>query len=223
MGARGRPPHGPRRRAADPADSIVRRHICAEAARIVVEEGVRDYQTAKRKAIARLNLPSDKNLPGNDEIEAAVAEYLRLFRGARRDSDLKRLRGIALEAMDVLARFEPRLVGAVLSGNVTADTPIQFHVTADTPEEVGLWLHDRRIPFEQGERRVRFGGERQETVPRFRFSADGVTIELCVFAREDARESPLSPVDGRPMKRANRREVERLLAMPENNGVGPDG
>ncbi len=219
MGARGHSPHGPRRRASDPADSTVRRHICAEAARIVVEEGVRDYHAAKRKAIARLNLPSDKNLPGNDEIETAVAEYLRLFRGTRRDTDLKRLRQLALEAMDFLARFEPRLVGAVLSGNITADTPIQFHVTADTPEEVGLWLHDRTIPFEQGERRVRFGGERQETMPLFRFSADDVTIEMVVFAREDARELPLSPVDGRPIKRANRREVERLLAAPESNGA----
>ncbi len=218
MGARGHSPHGPRRRAGDPTDNTVRRHICAEAARIVVEEGVRDYHAAKRKAIARLNLPSDKNLPGNDEIEAAVAEYLRLFRSARRDTDLKRLRGIALEAMDFLKRFEPRLVGAVLSGNITADTPIQFHVTADTPEEVGLWLHDQRIPFEQSERRVRFGGERQETVPLFRFNADDVTIEMCVFAREDARELPLSPVDGRPMKRANRREVERLLAEPGSAG-----
>lgn len=219
MGARAHSPHGPRRRANDPADSTVRRHICAEAARIVVEEGVRDYHAAKRKAIARLNLPSDKNLPGNDEIEAAVAEYLRLFRGARRDTDLRRLRALALEAMKFLQRFEPRLVGAVLSGNVTADTPIQFHVTADTPEEVGLWLHDQRIPFEQSERRMRFGGERQETVPLFRFTADDVTIEMCVFAREDARELPLSPVDGRPMKRANRREVERLLVAPESNGT----
>lgn len=214
MAVRGRPHHGPKRRAHDPADGTVRRHICAEAARIMVEEGVRDHQLAKRKAIHRLNLPSDKNLPGNDEIEAAVAEYLRLFRGARRDTDLKRLRALALEAMDFLARFEPRLVGAVLSGNVTADTPIQLHVTADTPEEVRLWLHDQAIPFEQGERRLRFGGERQETVPLFRFTADQVTIELCVFARAAARELPLSPVDGRPMKRANRREVERLLAEP---------
>lgn len=218
MGARGHPPHGSRRRMGDPADSTVRRHICAEAARIVVEEGVRDYHAAKRKAIHRLNLPSDKNLPGNDEVEAAVAEYLRLFRGARRDSDLRRLRTLALEAMDFLKRFEPRLVGAVLSGNVTADTPIQFHVTADAPEEVRLWLHDRTIPFEQGERHLRFGGERQETVPLFRFTADDVTIEMYVFAREDARETPLSPVDGRPMKRANRREVERLLTIP---GQGP--
>lgn len=180
----------------------------------MAEEGVRDYQLAKRKAIQRLNLPWDKNLPGNDEIEAALADYLRLFHGARLETDLRRLRQLALDAMQFLERFDPRLVGAVLGGAVVTDTPIQLHITADTPETVRLWLQEHSIPFEQGERTMRFGGERQENVPLFRFTADSVTVELCVFALEDARAAPLSPVDGRPMKRASRRDVEHLLAQP---------
>lgn len=193
-------------------ESTVRRHICAEAARIMVEEGVRDYQLAKRKAIHRLNLPSDKNLPSNEEIEAALADYLRLFRGQRLDTEVRRLRRLALEAMRFLERFNPRLVGAVLSGTVTADAPVQLHVTADTPEAIGLWLQEQDIPYEQTERRVRFGGERTETLPLYHFTADDVIVELYVFDRERARETPLSPVDGKPMKRANRRDVESLLA-----------
>lgn len=195
-------------------DRGVRQRIVAEAARIMVKESVRDYQLAKRKAIQRLNLPWDKNLPGNDEIEAALTDYLRLFHGARLETDLRRLRRLALDAMQFLERFDPRLVGAVVSGTVTADAPIQLHVTADTPETVRLWLQEHSIPFEQSERYMRFGGERQENVPQFRFTADGVTVELYVFALEDARAAPLSPVDGRPMKRANRRDVELLLAQP---------
>lgn len=181
----------------------------------MVEEGVRDYQLAKRKAIHRLNLPSDKNLPSNDEVETALAEYLRLFHAARVDRHVQRLRQLALEAMQFLERFEPRLVGAVLGGTVAADVPIQLHVTADAPETVRLWLQEQGIPFEQGERRLRFGGDRQVLLPQFRFTADGVAIELCVFGREDAREAPLSPVDGKPMKRANRRDVEQLLMQAE--------
>lgn len=180
----------------------------------MVEEGVRDYQLAKRKAIQRLNLPWDKNLPGNDEIEAALTDYLRLFHGTRLEADLRRLRRLALDAMQFLERFDPRLVGAVLGGTVVADTPIQLHVTADTPETVRLWLQEHGIPFEQGERRARFSGERQENVPQFRFTADDVTVELYVFTLEEARVAPLSPVDGKPMKRAGRREVELLLAQP---------
>lgn len=203
-----------RRPAPANADRGVRQRIVAEAARIMVEEGVRDYQIAKRKAIQRLNLPWDKNLPGNDEIEAALTDYLRLFHGARLETDLRRLRRLALDAMQFLERFDPRLVGAVLGGAVVTDTPIQLHITADTPETVRLWLQEHGIPFEQSERYMRFGGERQENVPQFRFTADGVTVELYVFALEDARAAPFSPVDGRPMKRASRRDVEHLLAQP---------
>lgn len=209
MAGRTRSPHGPRPAAA--SDSDVRRHISAEAARIMVEEDVHDYQTAKRKAIHRLNLPWDKNLPGNDEIEAARAEYLRLFRGQRLGADTRRLRRLALEAMRFLESFEPRLVGEVLSGHVTPASSIQLHLTADSPETLRLWLEEHTIPFEQSDRRLRFGGDRQKIVPLFRFTADGVRVELCVFGREAARETPLSPVDGQPMKRANRRELERLL------------
>jgi len=212
MAERTRASHGLRRHAAP--DNAARRHICAEAARIMVEEDVHDYQIAKRKAIHRLNLPWDKNLPGNDEIEMARVDYLRLFRGRRLDADVRRLRRLALEAMEFLAGFDPRLVGEVLSGHVTPASSIQLHLTADSPEALRLWLQERTIPFEQTDRRLRFGGDRQATVPLFRFSADGVAIELCVFGREAARETPLSPVDGRPMKRANRRQLEQLLAEP---------
>lgn len=203
-----------RRPAPENADRGVRQRIVAEAARIMVEESVRDYQLAKRKAIQRLNLPWDKNLPGNAEIEAALTDYLRLFHGTRLEADLRRLRRLALDAMRFLERFDPRLVGAVLGSAVVADTPIQLHITADTPETVRLWLQEHGIPFEQSERYMRFGGERQENVPQFRFTADGITVELYVFALEDARAAPLSPVDGRPMKRASRRDVEHLLAQP---------
>jgi len=41
-----------------------------------------------------------------------------------------------------------------------------------------------------------------------------VPVELCVFNHRQVRETPLSPVDGKPMKRAYLREVENLL-----NGV----
>lgn len=212
MATHRRSSHTPRRPAPASPDRGVRQRIVAEAARIMGEEGVRDYQLAKRKAIQRLNLPWDKNLPGNDEIEAALTDYLRLFHGTRLAADLHRLRRLALDAMQFLEHFDPRLVGAVLSGTVVPDTPIQLHITAESPETVGLWLQEHAIPFEQGECHTRFGGERQENVPQFRFTADGVTVELSVFTREAARAAPLSPVDGKPMKRANRRDVELLLA-----------
>ncbi len=189
-----------------------RARIAAEAARIMAEEGVRDFQMAKRKAIARLNLAEQRDLPTNEEVQAALSDHLRLFHSPQLAQNVERLRKIAVEAMNFLAPFEPRLVGPVLAGTVTTTSAIQLHLSADTPEQVGLFLHEHRIPFELGERRVRFGGERYLTVSTYDFVADGVTIELSVFDPRTVREPPLSPVDGRPMQRSSLREVEQLLA-----------
>lgn len=194
-----------------PGSNELRQHIASDAARIMAEEGVRDFHTAKRKAATRLGLPETKSLPGNDEVDAALQEYLRLFHGGRLNQSVRRLRELAAEAMRFLSKFDPRLVGPVLSGTVTSATEIEIHITADTPEEIGFWLQEHNIPFEQTNRRLRFGGDRQEAFPAYRFTADNVPIELCIFDRREARESPLSPVDGKPMKRASLREVETLI------------
>lgn len=187
-----------------------RQRISIEAARIMAEEGVRDFQSAKRKAAERLAL-DDRDLPTNEEIEQALQQHLQLFHGDTLAHDVRRLRRLALEAMQFLATFEPRLVGPVLSGTVAPETEIQLHVRADTPEEVDGFLREHGIPFRATERRLRFGGDRQQSVPSYRFTADGVNIELYVFRPQEARETPLSPVDGRPMQRANTKDVEALL------------
>lgn len=191
-----------------------RQRICQEAARIMAEEGMRDYHAAKRRAAGRLNWPEDKHLPSNQEIERALTDYLRLFQGRRLDKRTRQLRRHALEAMRFLMRFEPRLVGALLSGTITSGSAVELHLTADTPEEIGLFLTDHHIPHEQYSHRLRFGGDRVEIAPAFRFTADGVAVELTVLSSTAVREAPLSPVDGRPMRRANTREVELLVQQP---------
>jgi hypothetical protein len=47
--------------------------------------------------------------------------------------------------------------------------------------------------------------------PALRFEADGRTVDATVFPIDGIRQSPYSPVDGRPMKRADTREVSELV------------
>ena len=189
----------------------LRLRLCTEAARIMAEEGVQDFHTAKRKAANRLNLPDMKHLPSNQEIEDALSLHLQLFHAQDLPHTLRKLRTLALDAMVLLERFEPRLVGAVLGGNVTAYSEIHLHVVANTSEEVGFLLQENHIPYDVATRHVRYGGERHENLPAYRFLADGSVIELAVFTHHGAREVPLSPVDGKPMRRVNRKELAQLL------------
>ncbi len=188
-----------------------RQKIVVEAARIMADEGVRDYQSAKRKAAHRLSLPETKNWPGNAEIEAAMKQHLELFHQDWPQT-LRALRESALEAMTLLQEFAPQLVGEVLSGAATRFSEVQLHLAASSPEDVGLFLSGHGIPFDLEDRRLRYNDDRVASVPVFRFVAGDTPFALYVLSREAVRELPLSPVDGRPMHRATRRELAALIA-----------
>lgn len=188
----------------------IRERIAKEAARVMCEAGVGDFQLAKRKALQRLRIHEQRNLPSNQEIEAAVSEYQRLFRADSQPLRLAALRMTALRAMRFLQRFQPRLVGAVLSGTADEHSDVCLHLFAETAEEVGLFLLDHAIPHEHGERSMRFASDDTQRVPTCRFVADDVPVELVIFAQRTRRRVPLSPVDGKPMQRATLQAVEAL-------------
>ncbi len=187
-----------------------RLRISREAARLMAEEGVLDFHAAKRKALARLNLPDGRHLPSNPEIEQALAEHLQLFHARELPQTRQKLRRLALAAMQLLERFEPRLVGSLVSGNVTRFSDIQLHLIADTPELVAFLLAECGIPYEETSTRLRFGADRSETLPAYRFLAEDTTVEVTVFTPTSARETPLSPADGQPMKRMNLKGLQAV-------------
>jgi hypothetical protein len=197
-----------------PRSDNLRRAMAQEAARIMAEHGIHDYLTAKRKAAERYGNPDDASWPRNTEIEAALIEYQRLFAADTHGSSLQRLRGAALNAMRRLTRFEPRLVGPVLTGTATSHSDVQLHLFSDQPELVGLELFDRGVEHEVTERRHRMNAEQVRAFPGLRFEVDGETVEATVFPLDGIRQAPVSPVDGRPMRRADMTELEILINEP---------
>jgi hypothetical protein len=193
----------------------LRRALAQEAARIMAEHGIRDFLVAKRKAAERFGVTDGGAvLPKNSEIEEALAAYQRLFGGASHLQALHAQRTAALAAMRYLREFEPRLVGAVLAGTATEHSDVQLHLFADRAESVTLKLIDQGIPHEVTERRVKLNAERSRAFPGVRFEMDAQPIEATVFPPEGIRQAPVSPVDGRPMRRASALEVEALLQQP---------
>jgi hypothetical protein len=192
----------------------LRRALAQEAARIMAEHGIRDFLVAKRKAAERFGVSDGTAvLPRNSEIEEALVAYQRLFGGASHLQALHAQRSAALAAMRYLHEFEPRLVGPVLAGTATEHSEVQLHLFADRAESVTLKLIDQGIPHEVTERRIKLNRERSRAFPGVRFQLDDHPIEATVFPPDDIRQAPASPVDGRPMRRANALEVEALLAQ----------
>ncbi len=190
----------------------LRRALAQEAARLMAEHGIRDFLVAKRKAAERLGvIDGVALLPKNSEIESALAEYQRLFRGASHLEALEAQRRAALAAMRYLREFAPRLVGPVLSGTATEYTEVQLHLFAERVESVTLKLLVGGIPHELTEKRLKLNAELVRPFPGVRFEVDDQPIEATVFPTDGIRQAPMSPVDGRPMRRADAGEVEALL------------
>jgi hypothetical protein len=191
--------------------------LAYEAARILCEEAALDYRSAKLKAAQRLGAGQGA-LPDNAEVQAAVIAYQRLYGGHEYAERLRELRATAVQAMRLLAQFQPRLVGAVASGAITAAHRVQLHGFSEKPEALDLFLEDRGIPYRQDDRRYRYPGGSEEDVPLARFEAGDVGIDVAMFADNDLRRLPLSPTDGLQMKRLTLQEAE-ALAMQDVEAI----
>ncbi|MBI2992772.1 MAG: hypothetical protein HYY48_01185 [Gammaproteobacteria bacterium] len=197
--------------AADKSANRLRREIAQLAAKIIAVDGVSDYLVAKRKAALRLGARPDKLMPSNHEIEEALSDYQRLFQGDAQPAALDSLRRTALEAMVFLKQFEPRLVGPVLSGNATRHSEIVLHLYSDSVEELAFFLGDQGVPFQSTERTLRLNQNEVGDFPAYRFLAGQTPVVLIVFSPMQKNIRPLSPIDGKPMQRADLRQVEALL------------
>lgn len=185
-----------------------------EAARIMEQQGIRDFQMAKTKAVERLGIGRGFPLPTNQEIEETLRQRLHLFNG---DSWLHRCRlmwRIATETMEMFSCYEPRLVGALLRGAVTNRTPVELHLFTDAPEAVAASFAEHDVPWESFDKRVRVRKNRFALIPAFRFAREDVSVELLAFHSKGIREAPLCPVDGKPMVRVSlprAREMNREM------------
>ena len=191
-------------------DSNLRRHIAYIAARMMAEDGVPDYATAKLKAARQAGLGDSHLLPDNAEIEAALREYQGLYQKEDQPAHLRHLREIAVKVMRDFDAFRPALVGSVLSGTAGQFSDVNLQLFVDDPKALTMFLLNRRYRFEEGSRRMRLGDEFAE-VPQVHLSIEDVPVTLTILDRDDERFSPRPRSEGDPPQRARLAEVEALL------------
>ena len=188
-----------------------RQVLAQEAARIIVEQGIQDYRVAKTKAAERLGMKDRGSLPGNAEIELAVSNHLQLFNRESHVDLLRMMRRAAIAAMEMLLPYSSRLVGPVLHGTAAETSPINLHVFADASEMVAFKLQEQDVHYRPFERRLKSRRDRLETFAAFRFMQDESPVEATIFPIDGVRQAPISPVDGKPMRRADKKAVLELL------------
>jgi len=193
----------------------IRGLIAYEAARLMYEDGVREYRDAKRKAAKRFGpekaLSLGSHLPTNAQIHEELARMI-----AAREEDLLperllRLRLTAVAYLELFSDFSPYLVGSVLSGAVTSRSDVDIHLFPDATEAVEDLLKRRGIPFETETVPIRKGGVITDYTHIY-LEDEGTVIECSVYPAEQRRNRTVSSITGKPMERANLARLRKIIA-----------
>ena len=191
--------------------SDMRSELAYLAARIMVEDGIEDYATAKRKAARQAGVGDTRQLPGNDEIDVARASYQQLFRADEQHDRLIELRETAVRAMQELEAFDPHLTGAVLHGGAGKYAGIELQLFTDDAKAVELFLIGKGIDYQPGQRRL-YCGEVHIIAPTYTVNDDGTDIDITVLSRREVRAPLKTSPAGKAIERARLPAVEELLA-----------
>ncbi|WP_449467601.1 hypothetical protein [Stenotrophomonas humi] len=190
-----------------------RQRIAQEAARLIVESGIQDVEHARRKAAARLGIHQESLWPRLADIEQALREHQRLFASTTQPGALQLRRESAVQAMQFLHAFQPRLSGPVLTGVAGDGSPVVLHLHCDDAEAVHHFLHDQRIPAEARTWSLQLAGHAtRQHFPGWEFAADGIAFELVILPEDALRQPPVSSDDGKPLPRATLAQLRQLLA-----------
>lgn len=131
----------------------LRSGIASVAARLMAEDGITDYQQAKRKAARQLGLPPHTPFPDNAEVDAELRAYRALYQPEDHAEMLAALRRTALAVLDLLAPFNPYLTGSVLDGTAGEHSAIDVLLFPDSAKDVEIFLLGKGIVVEHAEPR----------------------------------------------------------------------
>jgi hypothetical protein len=198
-----------------------RAEVASEAARIIATEGQHNYHAAKKKAAERIGVSERLALPSNIEVKEALHCYQTLYGGAQHQDNLEKLRQTAVQVMQAMDIFNPRLVGPVLDGTADEHSRIALHVFSESTETIVLHFLENGLPYRQEQRQIRWHDGNHRMVPLLIFEFEIATVELSIFDLIDLRQAPPSPIDGKPQQRATLSDVECLLSDMTGPEAGP--
>ena len=192
-----------------PAGDPQRSRIASIAARLMAEDGIDSFSTAKRKAALSLGLPENARLPDDTEVEAELRLYQRLFQDEEQTKRIAYLRQKALDFMAIVQSFNPYLTGSVLDGTAGRYAEIDLQLFTDSAKDVEIFLLNRQIDYEHSTPR----SDRAEAV--LTVHDDDTDINLIVYPSNDERVS-FKTRDGKTRPRARIAAVQKLL---DNSGT----
>jgi len=172
-------------------------------------EGVTQYFDAKRIAAKRICKGKSQFFPSNGDISNAVYQLSLQDQEFDRSDVLFRMRLKALDIMQLLDCFSPRLIGSVSTGKIKRTSDIDLHVFCDDIELLTTFLSDENITFEQNE--VMIMKNNKPTLYQHIYILNEFDIELSVYPVNELRMTSRSSTDGKPIVRMSKFKLERMI------------
>lgn len=179
--------------------NVIRQLIVREAARLMFEEGVDQFLDAKRKAAKRIVGKQIRDLPSNGEISDELYELTKFHNGESHHSTLFEMRLLAMDVMEHLADFNPRLIGSVSTGRIRDGSDIDLHIFSDSLETLLHHLDLLQWPYELKQVLIQKDGRPQEYTHAYLDMA--FPVELSIYPVNEIRVRGRSSTDGKPIDR----------------------
>ncbi|EAV46719.1 hypothetical protein N9K12_00060 [Methylophilaceae bacterium] len=195
----------------------IRLSIANKAAEIIMEEGITDYQYAKKKAVRYLDLDTVDLLPSNDEIDKALLDYRLIFKAELDIELVKTIKTEALRIMKFFESFNPYFVTQLSEGLLPKYPIIQINLFSDNMKEVEYILLNNNIPFETKDFNIsekRTKKQSLKKIPLILIERGNVPVELKIFEPHDQKRNKKNLMDmrGLDLKQLSNFDPNSLLS-----------
>ena len=200
------------------AHSNLRHSVAVEAARLLYSREYKEYFQAKREAARR---QSTTVLPTNSEIHQQLLILADRLEGEGREQRLFAMRKVALELMELMEEFSPRLIGSVWTGHIRQGSDVDLNLYGDSTEAVGNLLEKAMLPFELERVHSRKLGQERGFLHFHTHHPSGIPVEITLYPSAEVHDHPTCSITGGPMARGTLPELRQLLLTNEPTAPPP--
>ena len=157
------------------------------AAQMIMEEGIKDYFFAKKKAAKSLGLNENVSLPTNLQIDKAIEEFHKIFNQDTNIEFLEHFKVQALNVMDLFKGFKPHLMNELTKGIIPKFPEIKINLFADNIKDIEYVLLNSEISYEFSETKMykKSGKNSIKSVPTIYLDSLPIPAEIKIYFEND--------------------------------------
>jgi hypothetical protein len=157
------------------------------AAQLIMEEGIKDYLFAKKKAAKSLGLNENVSLPTNSQIDKAIDDFNKIFNPNIDIEFLQQFKTQALEVMSIFKNFKPHLMNQLSQGIIPKFPEIKINLFADNLKDVEYVLLNTEMSYDFKEVKMNIKESKPsiKSIPTIYLDNLSIPAEIKVYFEKD--------------------------------------